>query len=211
MTLKKDMVLLDSRIARGLRVIVSLRDPFTGKTPIGDVRVSVSDPAVRVSKNLSGDYLFFRVHGDVLQLSVESDYYFAREIAITISGLPADYPVKILELQPKPCYPFPSRTTLIKGMVKDPQGNWAAGAVVTIDQATIQTLTTAGGEFVCYYTGLGEEDIVVNVEDGKRYLKGGEDGTIPLRVSYNSLSGGVDLTDVEEGEVTRVNVTLHSK
>jgi hypothetical protein len=199
MTLKKDMILLDWRVARGLRLVLSLIDGFTGRTPIGDIRLSINDQTIKVSKNLSGDYLFSNVTGDMVHIRVESDYYFAPEKEITISPPDQKPPVETLELQPTPCYPFPGGTTLIRGMVKDSQGNLLSGAKVSTAVPTFSTLTTARGEFVCYYTGLRDEDIVII--DGKRFLKGKKDNTISLPVTYDTLGGGVDLTDVPEGEV----------
>ena len=200
MTLKKDMILLDWRVARGLRLVVSLIDRFTGRAPIGDIRLSVSDQTIKVSKSLSGDYLFSNVPGNMVHIRVESDYYFPLEKEITISPPSPKPPIETLELQPKPCYLFPGGTTLIRGMVEDSQKNSLAGAMVSTAVPAFSTLTTARGEFVCYYTGLRDEDI--DIIDGKRILKGGEGNTISLLVTYDTLSGGVDLTDVPEGEVT---------
>lgn len=200
MPLKRNMTLPDSRATRAPQLVLSLIDNFTGRQPIGNIRVLLKEPLIKMVKNLSGYYLFFKVPGDVVDIRLKSDYYFAIEREITISQLDKKHPVETIQLLPRPCYPFPFGTTLIKGMVKDSQGNWLPGAIVRIDETTIETLTTTRGEFVCYYTGLGEEDVVV--KNGKPYLKRGVKGTIPLRVRYNSLSGGVDLTDVAEGEVT---------
>jgi hypothetical protein len=136
----------------------------------------------------------------VVHIRVESGYYFDVDREIEISQLDPKHPVETIRLQPEPCYPFPGGTTLIRGMVQDSQENWLAGAEVSTTVPAFDTLTAAGGEFVCYYTGLKDEDIVI--KEGKRYLKGGEGGIIPLRVLYNSLSGGVDLTGAAEGEVT---------
>jgi hypothetical protein len=200
MPLKKYTAPVDLRVAKGLRLVVSLIDNFSGKRPVGNIRMLLKDQHTKMAQNPSGYYLFFKVPGDGVHIRTQSDYYFAVEREIKIPELDPGQPVETIRLQPKPCYPFPSRTTLIRGIVKDSQGNLLPGAIVSIEGTTIKTLTTAKGEFVCYYTGLGEEDVVV--KNGKRYLIGGVEGAIPLRVSYNSLSGGVDLTDVAEGEVT---------
>jgi len=200
MTLKKDMMLLDWRVARGLGLVVSLIDGFTRGMPFGDIRVISMEQTIKMSRNLSGDYLLSNIPGDVVQLRVESDYYFDIDREITISQLDPKQPVEVIELQPGPGYPFPGGTTLIRGMVRDSQGNWQAGAGVSTVVPAFDTLTTRKGEFVCYYTGLKDEDIVVI--DGKRYLKGGENNTLSLLVTYGSLSGGVELTGVVEGEVT---------
>jgi hypothetical protein len=200
MTLKKDMILLDWRVARGLRLVMSLIDHFTRRAPIGDIRLSVNDQTIKISKNLSGDYLFSNVPGNVVQIRVESDYYFTLEKEITIPPSDPKPPVETMELQPKPCYPFPGGTTLIRGMVENSQKNLLSGAVISTTVPKLSTLTTSRGEFVCYYIGLRDEDID-NI-DGKRILKGGGDNTVSLLVTYDALSGGVDLTEVKEGEVT---------
>lgn len=202
MGFKNNFMLVDARFPRGLRLIVDLKDNFTGSKPVCNIQVVFEDHTIKMIKNLSGYYLFFKVPAGAFHLRFQSEYYFTREDDVNIPELEpgTKHPVTTLTLHPKPCYPFPSGTTLIRGMVQDSQGNWLPGAIVRIEETTIETLTTARGEFACYYTGLGGDDVVVI--DGKRYLKGGAAGTIPLRVSYHSLSGGVGLTDVPEGEVT---------
>jgi hypothetical protein len=87
-------------------------------------------------------------------------------------------------------------------MVEDSQGNQPAGAVVSTEVPGFDTLTAARGEFVCCYTGLSDEDIVII--NGKRVLIGGgeQQNIISLQVTYNSSSGGVDVENVAEGEVT---------
>jgi hypothetical protein len=192
----------DITITCTLSLAVFLVDDYTDRQPVGLVNVlsNANGRDLKSIKNRSHYYLFFNVPGDVVHIRVESDYYFDVNREITISQLDPKQPVEVIELQPGPGYPFPAGTTLIRGMVRDSQENWLAGANVSTTVPAFDTSTTLKGEFVCYYTGLKDEDIVVI--DGKRYLKGGEDNIISLLVTYDTLSGGVELTGAAEGEVT---------
>lgn len=198
---KKFMDPPDSRSAAVPGLIVSLVDHFTGGKPIGGIRMMSKDPQVKMVKNPSGYYLFFKVPGDV-HIRVESAYYFAAEREIKISGLDPGYPLVEIRLRPQPCYPFPSGTTLIRGIVKDSRGNLLSGAVVSIcaETAVIETATAANGEFAGYLKGLREEEVVI--EKGKRLLKGGGGRVVSLQAAYGSVTAGRDLNDVAEGEVT---------
>jgi hypothetical protein len=198
MGVKNKFMLVDARFAKGLGLIVDVKDHFTGSKPVGDIQIVLEDHTVKTVKNLSGYYLFFKVPVGTFHIRFESEYYFTFEENVTIPApVPGtEHPVKTVTIQPKPCYPFPSGTTLIRGMVTDAQGNFLAGAYIV--GAQVPAVTTSRGEFACYYKGLTEDDVVL--KNGKRFLKG-IDGMVSLHGTYNALSGGVDLTDVAVGEV----------
>lgn len=200
MPLKSTAVLPGPRLLEPPRLIVSLVDLFTGGAPAGRIRVSLKETDIEPVKNPGGYYIFFKVSHDVVHVRVESAYYFACEKEVNIPGLDSKYPVETLSLQPGACYPFPSRTTLFRGRVTDLEGNLIPGARVCFEDTDICTTTDACGEFACWAGALEEEDIVV--KGGKRFLKGGGDQSVSLRVTHEQMSGGIDLTDVPEGRVT---------
>lgn len=198
MDFKNNFMLVDARFAKGLSLIVDLKDHFTGGKPVGDIKVVLENHTIKTAKNLSGYYLFFKVPVGAFHIRFQSEYYFTWEADVNIpEPVPGkEHPVKTVTLQPKPCYPFPSGTTLIRGMVTDAQGNFLAG--VGVEGAQVPAVTTSRGEFACYYKGLTDDDVVL--KNGKRFLKG-KKGIISLQVSHNSLSGEVDVIDVAVGEV----------
>lgn len=206
MTLKKDMILLDWRVARDLRLVVSLIDRFTGRTPIGDIRLSVYDQTIKVSKNLSGDYLFSNVPGNMVYIRVESDYYFDVEREIKISELDPKHPVETIVLQTKPCYPFPGGTTLIRGMVRDMEDNPVPGAHVKVVGKKVDNKTTEKGEFVLYFKGLTDDDII----DGK-YVKGKVADNIILKAVHEERKGRRRLNKVEEGRTSVLKQPIQIK
>jgi hypothetical protein len=205
MGVKNKFMLVDARFAKGLGLIVDIKDHFTGSKPVSDIQIVLENHTVKTVKNLSGYYLFFKVPVGTFHIRFESEYYFTFEENVTIPAPVAgtEHPVKTVTLQPKPCYPFPSGTTLIRGMVTDAQGNYLAGA--SIEGAKVSAVTTSRGEFACYYKGLTEEDVVL--KNGKRYLKGVE-GIISLHAVYDSLTGGRELANVAVGEVRVLDLPI---
>jgi hypothetical protein len=192
-------VYLDQAVTARLSLAVRLTDEYTGKTPIGSAAVYLEGLEVKPVKNLSGYYLFLDLPAGEYRVLVETAYYFAQDITVSLP-LPDPDPVVEIILKPGPSYPFSPGATLIRGMVEDSQGNQSAGAVVSSTVPDFDTLTAARGEFVCCYTGLSDEDIVII--NGKRVLIGEGEQKISLQVTYNSLSGGVEVENVAEGEVT---------
>lgn len=200
MSSKTFAILPHSRISGRPRLMMSFVDLFTGKAPFGGIRVFLKETNTETVKNPSGYYLFFKVPHDVVHIRVESAYYFALEKEVHIPELDPKHPVETLCLQPRPCYPFPSRTTLFRGNVTDSRGNLIPGADVRIEGTALHTTTNVRGEFACWAGVLREEDIAL--KGGKRFLKGGGDQTVSLRVTYGQMSGRAELKDVPEGRVT---------
>lgn len=85
---------------------------------------------------------------------------------------PEDDPVIDVTLSPRPAYPFPTATTLVRGHVfvigddHDPAGplvpatHGRAGVTVTVEGFDRTTETVDGGEYVLALTGLTTEDVV---------------------------------------------------
>jgi hypothetical protein len=200
MPLKKYMALPDTRVTKGPQLVVSLLDDFTGRGPIGKLRVFLKEQTVKIVKNISGYYLFSGVYNDVVHVLVKSAYYFAAEREVNISQLDPKHPLITIRLQPTPFYPFPSGTTLIRGIIKDSQGNLLPGAIISIEDTAMRIVTDNRGEFVCSIVGLREEDIVI--KKGKRILNVGKGSAISLLVTYQSMSKKVKIKNALEGEVT---------
>jgi len=202
MPLTKYITLPDSRVTTRPQLLFSLLDDFTGRAPIGKLRVLLKEQTVKIVKNISGYYLFTGIYGDVVHVLVKSTYYFAAEEEVNLSQLDPKQPLVTIRLQPMPCYPFPSGTTLIKGIVKDSQGNLLPGAIVSIEGTTMRIETNNRGEFVCSIVGLREEDIVI--KKGKRIINVGKSSAISLLANYRSMKGKVRIEDVVEGKVTKL-------
>jgi hypothetical protein len=146
------------------------------------------------------------VEDDTHTVQVASDYYFDYEEEVILSSLDPKNPVVDIPLKPLPYYPFPPGTTLIKGVVKNSAGEAVSGATVGV--LTLETQTTEKGEFVLYFTGLREDDIIkVN---GKRYVKGNGDQTLTLEVTHPDYTSKQELIEegVEESKTTSRLITI---
>lgn len=187
-------------LSRRPRLVVSLTDRFTRRFPAGRVRVLSGEPSVKIVRNPGGHFLFYNILRDVVHIRVDSAYYFILEEDVHLSELGQGHPFHAIFLEPKPCYPFPSRTTLIRGKVTDSRGNLIPGADVGIEGTSVRTATDTRGEFACWVETLREEDIVL--KKGKRFLKGGRDRFLALQVTYHRMTGRVEMIDVPEGMVT---------
>lgn len=188
-----------------LSLAVGLRDDFTGRQPIGEVRLAVSDR--EGIKNPSGYYLFLDLPAGDFQLRVRAQYYFDQEVDITLT--PPGEPVSELILKPSPAYPFPERATLIRGMVGDTEGEPVAGAAVRIKGREVASETTERGEFALYFKGLTEADIIkIN---GKRYVTGNGRQKLSLQVTHPSYPKKTAKIEVEEGKTTFVSMILRKE
>jgi hypothetical protein len=213
LTVNEKQVVLDQEIVTRVSLAVILDDDFASdKQPIGKIEVSLKEHERQAIKNLSGYYIFTDVENGDYTVQVSSDYYFDEEREVTVSD--SDTPdLEKITLKPVPFYPFSPGATLIKGMVKkeeDEEVNPVSGATVKVLEKDIQNQTTEKGEFVLYFTGLTEEDIVTI--DKKRFVKGsdGPDSTkLTLEVTYDDdQTIEEEIEEVEESKTTSVSILI---
>jgi len=69
LVLDEYITFLDRKITTRLSLAVALIDEYTGKQPIGYVRVFVQDQNLKAFKNRSGYYLFFDLPAPTLLVS----------------------------------------------------------------------------------------------------------------------------------------------
>jgi len=187
----------DQIISYKLSFAVFLLDDYTGKKPIGRIKVSLEGVDGKSVRNRSGYYLFLNLTGVELRIRVTADYYFSETIPLKLSDLDPEHPVVDIMLKPTPFYPFPSGTTLIRGMARDRNNKPVPGARVKIPTKGISARTTDRGEFVLYLKGIKEEDII-----DKKFIKGYSGKTIRLEAAYELMSGSRELKGVKEGCTT---------
>jgi hypothetical protein len=187
-------------ITTTLSLAVSLKDDYTGNQPIGWVKVLLAGQDLKSVKNPSGYYLFLDLPGNECQVRVETDYYFSEKATVKLPDLDPLNPVVRFKLKPKPSYPFSPGTTLIRGMVHNSDQNPAAGAKVEVPGKNVNNITTEKGEFVLYFKGLTEEDIIK--EGNKRFVKGNGGKKVGLKATRDAKTGTKDLKEVREGQTT---------
>lgn len=197
-------VLVESTITK-LSLAVSLIDDYTDSQPIGEIKLALGEK--EAIRNRSGYYLFLDFATSDYPLKVQAQYYFDQEVDITLplSG----EPLANLTLKPNPSYPFSERATLIRGMVRDTEGEPVPGATVKIMGKEIENKTTQKGEFVLYFKALKERDIIkVNK---KRYVRRDRSRRLRLMVTHPDYKTKTVPIEVEEGKTTAVSITLKKK
>lgn len=175
---------------------LNLIDSFSQKHPTGWVKVFIKGCKPKIIKNPSGYYVFLDMPGNTYTVGIKSQFYFEKEVLVELSALTPGNPVKNVTLKPLPSYPFPGGTTLIRGVVNDPDENPASNAEVEVVGKSMSTITTEKGEFVFYFKGLTKNDII---KDGiKRFVKGNPGKIMTLEAVKGPESGGGQLDEVEE-------------
>lgn len=179
-----------------LTCAVLLIDDLTGMPPIGRMKVEMSEPEFKGILNRSGYYLFLNLNDkllDVNSMIIVSDnngnkYYQDRLLSLSKIEIAVNYPVIEVELLPATSYPFPTGTTLVRGIVlmdaieagktiRVP----VSGAKVEIKERGLVYVTNGRGDFVFYFKNLKSEDIVH--EGQKKFIRMGSDTTFKLSVS----------------------------
>ncbi len=213
----------------------------------GNLKVILEQDQKQGIPNLSGYYNFTDMPDRSYTVCIESEFYHRKKFTVHLdrdsSPPPSNSPpcagvvdqsdkdlecriykgvvVITVHLQPKPNYPFPSATSLIRGMVFDKNNNPLPAAKVQVVGSELENLTTEKGEYVLFFTNLKYDpenpknsDIIV-VDDqndpdfGKRFVKGPADNSPPfsrairLRAVSDSspldISPEVLLAGLEEG------------
>jgi len=188
-----------------LAVAVWLTDDYSGKPPIGKVKVFLKGQDKPPVENPSGYYLFLNLPNGSNQVGVESDYYFAAEVTVLPASLDPLNPVVEIRLQPKPSYPFLPGTTLIRGMVQRPDGTPVPGARLEILGKAVDNQTTEKGEFVLYFKGLKEDDLDAIY---KKYIKGNGGNTLSLQATHGASTGVLEVNEVEVGQTKVLGVPI---
>lgn len=188
----------DQTVTTRLSLAVLLIDDYTGQRPTGRVKVYLEGLEWENAGNRSGYYLFPDLPGSRYRVRVEAEYYFDESAPVNLPDLDSKNPVLQIKLKPKPSYPFPPGSTLIRGMVRDIGENAVHGAVVNVLEKNVNNITNEKGEFVLYFKGLTEEDI--DKIGGKRFIKENGGQEVRLKAAVDSRAGYAVLEKVEEGQ-----------
>lgn len=152
----------EKRITR-LSLALWLTDEYTGEKPIGPIKVSLKEHKKRGFVNLTGYYCFTDVPNGNYTLTIEGEYYFPVTKQIDLPLSDNKKPVITVTLKPRPHYPFPTATTLVRGVFRNPEA--VANAVIKVRNRPIETKTNEQGEFVLYFKGIKTEDIILEITD----------------------------------------------
>ncbi len=196
--------ILESNITR-LSLAVYLQDKFSKAGPVGRAEVQIPELKKKPVYSPSSYYLFLDLPAGNYHLLVGSDYYFDQDVGpITIEAQGSKDPF-VIELLPRPSYPFPPGETLARGILRDTNQNPVPDARLSWNSDKVVCMTSEKGEFVIYFTGLTEEDIIEDAASGKRFVKGDQDSTLNINVEYGNVTSILKISNVEVGKTNSIN------
>ena len=200
-------------------------DHFVPETyPIGDIKITIEKAKMNGIKNISGFYTFTNLEDGEYTVSVYTDYYLLKEFKIQIPsyGSPPggwiysedediqlqDYRGVILAtaaLRPKPSYPFPAGSNLIRGIVYDPALNPVSHADVKMLDKSARTVTTEKGEFALYLNRLTQYDVIKI--DGKKFVRGNGNQVIKIEAKHPDFGTSPQVSlELVEGTTTCASI-----
>ena len=179
-------------------------DDFTGKKPLGKIRVYINELKYEGIVNKSGYHLFLDLqyklldNGNIFIIKSLEQYYQEKSKVFSKNDISTNNLVFQENLIPSVSYPFTHNETLIRGTVMTEiitNGQTSSkpifGAKVELRARNLEAITDKKGSFVFYFNYLREEDLVV--EDEKKFIKMNgsnifdllitSQGYIPLEVS----------------------------
>ncbi|MGR9053271.1 MAG: carboxypeptidase-like regulatory domain-containing protein [Gammaproteobacteria bacterium] len=193
-------------IVSTVSLAVWLVDDFSRTNRIlGDVEVSLEDTQAKPIRNHSGFYVFTDLVSGSSVVRIRSKFYLEEDRPLDVPLADALNPLLSITLKPNRLYPFPSGVTLIRGRIKEENGNPLSGAQVTLfglSGRQIKTRATNDGRFVLYITGLTEDDVTAT-SNGRVLITDSE--RFPFRFRLKTTHAGYRakntyIKDIREGK-----------
>lgn len=202
---KTDEILIES-ITTKLSLGVYIIDDYSGMEAVGNFDVSIKGQNVNPIRNHSGYYLFLNLSGDHYDVRVKGgEHFFDKEIeTVRPKDLDIQNPIVNVALCPKPSYKFPPSATLIRGVVKNSEGNGIEGALLRINESSIRTRTAQNGEFVIYFKGLNKDNVIQSGETKLVRINGKNP---ILEINHPDYQKKIMSIEVDEGKTTSLSVT----
>lgn len=195
------MEIIDS-IITNLTFAVLPVDDFTGKNPLGKIRVYINELNYEGIINKSGYHLFLDLqdklleNGNIFIIKSVEQYYQEKSKIFSKDDITTNNRVFQENLIPSVSYPFSHNETLIKGTIMTEISTNDEtflkpiyGANVKLRANNLEAITDNKGGFVFYFKNLREDDIVV--EDEKKFIKMGTTHIFDLLITstgYNPLT-----------------------
>lgn len=182
--------MLKEQFVTKISFAVLLQDDFCKQGFLVDrTRVLLRESGQEATENSSRYYVFVDLSGTNYTLAVENNYYFKKEVSVSIPGLDPRNPIVAVMMKPNFRYPFPAAATLIRGRIADSVGTPIGDAAVSVVGSTVSNASGPEGRFVLYFGPLTEDDIVVS--GTHRNVKVGGSTALEVRVQHPSYANKI--------------------
>jgi hypothetical protein len=196
-------------------------DDFTGRSPIGKLKIFIKELEYASIPNRSGYYLFLDLNEKLtddhtLVIESEEKYYIKQSIPIkdVMGHILKSQPEVKISLIPNSSYPFSSGITLVRGTVvangadnnNIPIKKPVSGAKAEIKARSIDSKTDERGNFVLYFKNLKKNDVVEKNE--KKFIKMGAGTKFNLIITCEGYKEFKEKGEVEVGTVAVFNALL---
>lgn len=199
------------KITKAPSASLVLIDDFSTITVMNDVVFLVDGREVAPVLNRSGYFIFYGLAAGSHEIAVRAKGF--REAKEPVAVASGEAPVvHTMRLVPLPSYPFPSGTTLLRGMVFNKKIVLADGTSPPLGDVAVklrikgtdrETTTTEKGEFVIYLPRLG--DGAIRRIDGKTLVRGdGDVVDLAIKFTKGGYTDG-DLFLLQDGNEQKVD------
>lgn len=130
MTFEPSIFLIDRSVTKLSAAIVLEDALIPDRKPAGSIRVWVRETNEQAVKNAGGTYMLCDYKPGTYTVLITSEFYSDEEREVAIPGSDEEVPVLTISLLPKPVYPFPEDTALLRGIVRREDGKVLRDVVI---------------------------------------------------------------------------------
>jgi len=186
--------------SKKLLFAIQLKDEFAPLKPlIGSHKVDLIGRTENAIKNSSGLYCFRGMASGTYSVAVQARYYCDRIVEVDTRSLDPKLPVVDVFMSPNLIYPFPKRTTHVRGSVriKGDNDSIVRGARVRVRKNDKEFFTDENGRFIFYFNQKNEDD----EEEGTEKI-------IELLVTKTGFKKKMKSCILKKGETCFVEISL---
>ena len=216
MALAAPVFFASDELERSVWVVVDPRDFVTGRRMTAPVEVRLKDVDAEPIAGLSGVYCFTDLklpagahNAEVRPRAADRGAYFDGETAfalavVPVPGQPLQRNPVIVELLPRPGYPFAGATLARGRLVKDSDGSAVEGARIVLIRGGVDLgrrgRTDERGEFVVFFPPVPPQDTALaGLATFTFRLRFEVDGELPLLIAQETVREGstISLEEIE--------------
>jgi hypothetical protein len=184
--------------SKKLLFAVRLKDEFTPRKPlVGRYQVDLIGRKEKAIKNNSGLYCFSGLAPGIYSIVVRARFYCDTIVEVDTLSLDPKLPAVDVFMSPNLNYPFPKRTTLVRGMVriKGDNDSMVPGARVRVRKSDKEFFSDERGRFIFYFNEKEEDEEEEEKKDIKFVLS--KKGYKTKRKSFNPVKEKTSIIEIK--------------